>query len=75
MKRYSKQTREMQKRAQIGICPGCLKPLGTEYHGHAPFAGSHDSPFGGVAVHPECHKKTPTYGAGQKGLLDYFYKP
>lgn len=73
--RFSQRDKELMRRAQLGICPGCLKPLGDNSQGHDPFAGNHNSFLAGVMVHNECHKGTPSYGTGKRGLLNFFFKP
>ena len=69
---YSRRDKELMETAQLGMCGGCLKPLGDSFDGHAVFPGNHSNMFTGVALHPECHQKTKSYGTGGKGLLNYF---
>ena len=72
MKRtYSRQEKELMEMGQLGLCGGCLKPLGDSFDGHAMFPGNHENMFTGVAIHRECHQNTPSYGTGKKGLLNH----
>jgi hypothetical protein len=71
--RYTRGENELMTRSQLGLCGGCQKPLGNDRQGHAIWPGDHSTVFGGVELHQSCHTRTPSYGKGQRGLMEYFF--
>jgi 5-methylcytosine-specific restriction endonuclease McrA len=58
---FSREDKELMRRAQFNRCAKCGKLLGTDAQGHAIFR-SHEYWLNGQLLCPECHKKTRSYG-------------
>ena len=59
--------------AQNGLCAICQEPLDEDnFHAHAILA-DHRSEHAGLALCPECHRKTLTYGrGGLRRIIKYY---
>jgi len=68
---FSQEDKERMRRAQFGRCAICGKPLGDDAEGHALYR-SHAHWTHGALVHPECHRKTRTYGTPKPDPRDPF---
>ena len=58
---FSREEKELMRKAQFNKCAICGKPLGDDAHGDAIFR-NHEFWLNGRLVHPECHRRTRTYG-------------
>jgi len=70
---YSREDRELIWEFSLGKCAMCGAELDEDdWEADDILATGHHGPLGGRALCPECHKKTITYGKGQKGIIDYY---
>ena len=58
---FSREDKELMRRAQFNRCAICGKPLGDNAEGHALYR-SHAHWTHGLLLCPECHRETLTYG-------------
>lgn len=70
---YSRKDREFIWEHGGGVCALCGKELDQDnWEADDILATGHLGPLAGRALCPECHRKTITYGKGQKGIIRYY---
>ena len=70
---YSREDREYIWEHGGKVCAICGRELDEDdWEADDILATGHRGPLGGRPLCPECHRKTITYGKGQRGINKYY---